>query len=107
MWDNREKKKNPKAPDFRCKNDDCASIGGVIWPPKTGQHIIKEVPVPMKPVIKTNGQSHPEMLLSYAKDLVVAQIAAGQQIGPISKEVILIYRDLLSEVNQPNSVKTE
>lgn len=34
MWDNREGKKNPKAPDFKCKNKDCK---GVIWPPKEGE----------------------------------------------------------------------
>jgi hypothetical protein len=31
MWDNRGKKTNPKAPDFKCKNKTC---DGVIWPPK-------------------------------------------------------------------------
>ncbi len=34
MWDNREKKRNPKAPDFKCKDQDC---DGVIWPPKDSQ----------------------------------------------------------------------
>jgi hypothetical protein len=32
MWDNREGKRNPKAPDFKCKNKEC---DGVIWPPRT------------------------------------------------------------------------
>lgn len=31
MWDNRETKKNPKAPDFKCRDRNC---DGVIWPPK-------------------------------------------------------------------------
>jgi len=31
MWDNRLKKTNPKAPDFKCKDKSCE---GVIWPPK-------------------------------------------------------------------------
>src|SRR3954471_5038684 len=31
MWDNREGKRNPKAPDFKCKDTTC---GGVIWPPR-------------------------------------------------------------------------
>src|SRR5438874_3503560 len=31
MWDNREGKRNPKAPDFKCKDPGC---GGVIWPPR-------------------------------------------------------------------------
>ena len=32
MWDNREGKKNPKAPDFRCKDKGC---DGAIWPART------------------------------------------------------------------------
>jgi hypothetical protein len=31
MWDNRANKKNPKAPDFKCKAAGCE---GVIWPPR-------------------------------------------------------------------------
>lgn len=31
MWDNRVGKKNPKSPDFKCKNSSC---DGVIWPPR-------------------------------------------------------------------------
>src|SRR3954468_6607357 len=33
MWDNREGKRNPKAPDFKCKDREC---DGVIWPPRNG-----------------------------------------------------------------------
>ena len=32
MWDNREGKRNPKAPDFKCRDKSC---DGVIWPPRT------------------------------------------------------------------------
>jgi hypothetical protein len=31
MWDNREGKRHPKAPDFKCKDRSC---DGVIWPPR-------------------------------------------------------------------------
>jgi hypothetical protein len=31
MWDNRIGKRNPKAPDFKCKDRGC---DGVIWPPR-------------------------------------------------------------------------
>ena len=31
MWDNRVTKRNPKAPDFKCRDRSC---DGVIWPPK-------------------------------------------------------------------------
>ena len=32
MWDNREGKRNPKAPDYKCKDREC---DGVIWPART------------------------------------------------------------------------
>jgi hypothetical protein len=31
MWDNRPSKRNPKAPDFKCKDKAC---DGVVWPPR-------------------------------------------------------------------------
>jgi len=33
MWDNRQTKRNPKAPDYKCQNRSC---DGVLWPPKKG-----------------------------------------------------------------------
>lgn len=33
MWDNRLTKRNPKAPDYKCRDRSC---DGVIWPPKDG-----------------------------------------------------------------------
>ena len=33
MWDNRLTKRNPKAPDYKCRDRSC---DGVIWPPKPG-----------------------------------------------------------------------
>ena len=34
MWDNRASKRNPRAPDFKCKDKSCE---GVIWPPRDGE----------------------------------------------------------------------
>jgi hypothetical protein len=34
MWDNRLSKRNPKAPDYKCRNRSC---DGVIWPAKPGR----------------------------------------------------------------------
>ena len=34
MWDNRVGKRNPKAPDFKCKDREC---DGVIWPPRSAR----------------------------------------------------------------------
>jgi hypothetical protein len=40
MWDDRQNKRNPNAPDFKCKNKPKAKgepgCEGVIWPPKNG-----------------------------------------------------------------------
>jgi hypothetical protein len=33
MWDNRVSKRNPKAPDFKCRSRSC---DGVVWPARTG-----------------------------------------------------------------------
>jgi hypothetical protein len=36
VWDNRLTKKNPKAPDYKCRNRSC---DGVIWPSKEGEAV--------------------------------------------------------------------
>ena len=40
MWDDRTSKRNPKAPDFKCKNKPKERGGpgceGIIWPPRDG-----------------------------------------------------------------------
>lgn len=33
MWDNRQSKKSPKQPDYKCKDKQC---DGVVWPEKRG-----------------------------------------------------------------------
>lgn len=33
MWDNRESKSNPRAPDYKCRDKNC---DGCVWPPKKG-----------------------------------------------------------------------
>ena len=42
MWDNRVGKKNPKAPDFKCRDKSC---DGVIWPPKGARPVAAPQPV--------------------------------------------------------------
>jgi hypothetical protein len=44
MWDNRLSKRNPKAPDFKCRSRSC---DGVIWPPRgtTAANGVKAEPV--------------------------------------------------------------
>ncbi len=49
MWDNRQSKRNPKAPDFKCRNRSC---DGVLWP---GQHRTT-VPVTQPPRLSLAGR---------------------------------------------------
>ena len=42
MWDNRISKRNPKAPDYKCRSRSC---DGVIWPAKNAAPIPEVVPV--------------------------------------------------------------
>lgn len=45
MFDNRESKNNPKAPDYRCKDRNCT---GLIWPPKRAGKPQKAPPEPIE-----------------------------------------------------------
>jgi len=40
MWDNRSTKRNPRAPDYKCRDRNC---DGVIWPPMPGEEIPPEL----------------------------------------------------------------
>ena len=49
MWDNRDSKRNPRAPDFRCRNRMC---DGVLWP---GQHRAAVPIIGRTPRVGTSG----------------------------------------------------
>src|SRR5512147_2727471 len=51
MYDNRLTKRNPKAPDFKCKDRSC---DGVIWPPKDGPK--RGMPQPQAKPLTTQGK---------------------------------------------------
>lgn len=61
MWDNRLTKRNPKAPDYKCRNRSC---DGVIWPAKAGQNdapprhdagpLVADEPTTLAPVTETD-----------------------------------------------------
>lgn len=95
MWDNTAPgaKKNPKGPDYKCKNQDC---GHAVW-------VHKEKPAPKTPPglqqPETNSKTLEEvkikaMVLAYAKDLEVAKISAGIGAPQPVKEVIATFNEL-------------
>lgn len=61
-WDNRADKRNPKAPDFKCKDSACK---GVIWPPKDGMPARNERP----PLVPAGPDDDVMERLTYDDDL--------------------------------------
>jgi len=113
MFDNTTNKKNPRGPDYKCKDKNCkyeldkdsgmykpSEYGTGVWLPKTRpatqtQPQVKPVAA-SKPV--DNIMKEKSMLMAYAKDLVVAQINNGTFAGTPAEAVIAIYKKLLAEL---------
>lgn len=111
MWDNRATKTNPKGPDFRCKSPDCIDPAtgrqSAVWikqmarPAAPVRPVARPVARPAAPVVIAEKR---EMVMSYSKDVIVAQMAAGQPVENPFKSIIFGYRLLLREVKAPGSV---
>ena len=56
MWDNREGKRNPKAPDFKCKDRGC---DGVIWPPRGAISTATQAAAPAAGAVASTGARSP------------------------------------------------
>lgn len=107
-WDNTQKniertaegKKN--LPQYSCKDKE--GCGWIMWPDKKGTKTIlrENGPLPIKNILHPdNNIRERTMILSYAKDIVVAELSRDQIVGAPGKEVIAIYRELCSEVFNP------
>ena len=53
MWDNRLTKRNPKAPDFKCRDRAC---DGVVWPPKGASRQSAEPKSDAQPLVPEYGE---------------------------------------------------
>jgi len=68
MWDNRGNKKNPKGPDYKCKNREC---GHAIWLPRAKQTVAGS------PRTMQNGQpkwTWSQLAKTYERSLLVAEL---------------------------------
>lgn len=96
MWDNRENKKNPKGPDFKCKNVAC---GNAVWLDKKA---LKNSTPATTSTPPQNGNIEElrlrSMVMSYAKDLVAAELGRDMMVGNPVKEVISVYNELLMAI---------
>lgn len=81
MWDNRETKTNPKAPDFKCKDKNC---DGVVWPPKK-KAPPKTEPRNAGPLLPNESEDDPHLQTQ----------AATKQQGPTVDQLQRCYLDCL------------
>lgn len=83
MWDNRTTKKNPKQPDYKCKNRSC---DGVIWPPKNGSIPPTAAPVVegKKPTMREAYKSITEWVLSVVGPIYEEQFGEGAFIPEVA-----------------------
>lgn len=87
MWDNRVGKRNPRAPDFRCRDRSC---DGVIWPPKDGN------PAPAaKPALAFDETDAEERA-----ELAKATTPAPNHIGLATAQAVDDYNEILELVLQ-------
>ena len=54
MWDNRLTKRNPKAPDFKCRDRSC---DGVVWPPRAGEAAEPSAAPASAPAARSGGRT--------------------------------------------------
>ena len=93
MWDNRATKRNPKQPDYKCKNKGC---GKAVWltpaeeksPVRAEQY--QEVPTTTKTVVNPN--------IEILK-LAVTLACKGEDTGMLSDKVWNYYKELQSMAN--------
>ena len=117
MWNNIGRKKNPKQPDYRCKDPECQ---GVIWPPRTPKVDSRAVSEPNKAIstptvnpILRKDEAFRSMILSFCKDIVVAEIAKGEVKAPFAriadgyKVLLKAYHHPFGEEVQPNTFAAE
>ena len=87
MWDNRTTKKNPKAPDFKCKDKE--NCDGAIWPPKTGEFQkakqIMEQPVAVtRPTLLDERQR--AIIRQHSQSMAIEVLKLKQMLGELIVE---------------------
>ena len=94
-------KKNPKGPDYKCKNKDC---NHAIWLKSWSENmdngnLQKFIKKPEAPVPNGNGKSTDMMRLSYRKDLM---LCVYNRLGEIATNQAIkqIFNDLWDEVEK-------
>lgn len=84
MWDNRAKKTNPKAPDFKCKDKACT---GVIWPPKR-KNGTAPTPQASSPAVSNGGGDALSQLKTIATELHEVKVILLQKLMAKTSEPV-------------------
>lgn len=99
-WDNRATKRNPKQPDYKCRDKAC---DGVIWPPRNGTPAAASAPartsapaplalggpLPYEAPVVPPATVVPDAALTYTQCLIQAeQIAAGRNLAQYNGDTV-------------------
>lgn len=95
MWDNRGKKTNPKAPDYKCKDKSCT---GVIWPKKDSE-ASNAISGPSNHRQVGSGGDNSLDLCHIASEVISAEIRAGIKVEQPFKRVIDGVKYMKSELS--------
>ena len=112
MWDNTKKKLSPKSPDFKCKDKEC---GFAVWlkPEERAkleaeENKGQEKLTKLDPEFKSLDDMDKSFLISYIKDLVVAEIGKGFYKDQTSAGLGFVnWYNLLISLGKKEEVKTE
>jgi hypothetical protein len=83
MWDNREKKRNPKAPDFKCKDRDCE---GVIWPERKKAAASAPTAAPRPAPITDDRLTQAALRIAGALEVIAGKLSELKWTAPLSKK---------------------
>ena len=105
LWDNRLTKKNPKQPDFKCRNRAC---DGVVWPPRNGEVYADQVA--QQPIVGTAQAHYPPVVNNPGNG---AALSHGQMVTEKLNELMGAYdlcfthaQHLAKKASGPDTVVT-
>jgi hypothetical protein len=83
VWDNRESKRNPKAPDYKCRDKNC---DGVIWPERSATRT-----APARSTVSGEKLLVATERIAVALEQIAAMLAAVHLSSPLPKEEVAQY----------------
>ena len=98
-WDNRESKRNPRAPDWKCKDRNC---DGAIWPERKRAAAPAPPPAARRAALSDDRLTQAALRIATAVEQISAKLAELKWTAPLSKEQIKQFQTETLEAYEPN-----